>query len=86
MTAISPNYALLDANRPEVARLIAAMVQARDAVEHRSYGPELEGLDNVLLQNTASVPGPIAGAGLPGLLASGGPSRLAATATAIRLN
>ena len=28
---------MLDANRPEVARLIAAMVQARDAVEHRSW-------------------------------------------------
>jgi len=36
MTAAS-NFALLDANRPEVARLIAAMVQARDAVEHRSW-------------------------------------------------
>jgi hypothetical protein len=35
MTAV--NFALLDANRPEVARLIAAMVQARDAVEHRSW-------------------------------------------------
>jgi hypothetical protein len=37
MTATSLNFALLDANRPEVARLIAAMVQARDAVEHRSW-------------------------------------------------
>ena len=37
MTATSPNFALLDANRPEVPRLIAAMVQARDAVEHRSW-------------------------------------------------
>jgi hypothetical protein len=30
MTATSLNFALLDANWPEVARLIAAMVQARD--------------------------------------------------------
>jgi hypothetical protein len=37
MTATSPNFALLDANRPEVARLIAAMVQARDAVGRRSW-------------------------------------------------
>jgi hypothetical protein len=37
MTATSLNFALLDANRPEVARLIAAMVQARDAVEHHSW-------------------------------------------------
>ena len=37
MTATSLNFALLDASRPEVARLIAAMVQARDAVEHRSW-------------------------------------------------
>ena len=37
MTATSLNFALLDANRSEVARLIAAMVQARDAVEHRSW-------------------------------------------------
>ena len=32
-----PNFALLDISRPEVARLIAAMVQARDAVEHRTW-------------------------------------------------
>ena len=30
MTATSLNFALLEANRPEVARLIAAMAQARD--------------------------------------------------------
>ena len=32
-----PNFALFDVSPPEVARLIAAMVQARDAVEHRSW-------------------------------------------------
>jgi hypothetical protein len=37
MTATSLNFDLLDANWPEVARLIAAMVQARDALEHRSW-------------------------------------------------
>ena len=31
------NFALLDVSWPEVARLIAAMVQVRDAVEHRSW-------------------------------------------------
>jgi hypothetical protein len=37
MKATSPNFALLDVSQPEVARLIAAMVQARDAVERRSW-------------------------------------------------
>jgi hypothetical protein len=32
-----PNFTLLDATLPEVARLVAAMVQARDAVECRSW-------------------------------------------------
>jgi hypothetical protein len=32
-----PNFALLDVSQPEVARLIAAMVQARDAVEQRTW-------------------------------------------------
>jgi hypothetical protein len=32
-----PNLVLLDSNLPHVARLIAAMVQARDAVESRSW-------------------------------------------------
>jgi len=32
-----PNFVLLDATLPDVARLLAAMVQARDAVEHRSW-------------------------------------------------
>jgi hypothetical protein len=33
-------------------------------------GPEVEGLDNVLLSTPAVVPSPIAGAGLPGLIAA----------------
>jgi len=32
-----PNYVLLDATLPDVARLVAAMVQARDAVERGSW-------------------------------------------------
>ena len=34
---MSPNFAMLDISQPDVARLVAAMVQARDAVEHRSW-------------------------------------------------
>src|SRR5438094_1854063 len=34
---MSPNFTFLDPSRPEVARLISAMVQARDAVERRSW-------------------------------------------------
>jgi hypothetical protein len=36
-TAMPPNFALLNICRPDVARLVAAMVQARDAVEHRTW-------------------------------------------------
>ena len=32
-----PNFTALDMSLPEVATLISAMVQARDAVEHRSW-------------------------------------------------
>jgi hypothetical protein len=32
-----PNFMLLDATLPDVARLLIAMVQARDAVETRSW-------------------------------------------------
>jgi hypothetical protein len=32
-----PNFVLLDAALPEVARLVAAMMQARDAVERQSW-------------------------------------------------
>jgi hypothetical protein len=34
---MTPNFVLLDATLPEVATLVAAMVQARDAVETRSW-------------------------------------------------
>jgi hypothetical protein len=34
---MSPNFALLDMSHPEVAGLVAAMVQARDAVGRRSW-------------------------------------------------
>jgi hypothetical protein len=37
MIAASQNFVLLDAALPDVAKLVAAMVQARDAVEHRSW-------------------------------------------------
>src|SRR6476659_1024891 len=32
-----PNFVLLDSSLPDVARLVAAMVQARDAIERRSW-------------------------------------------------
>ena len=32
-----PNFVLLDVALPDVARLVTAMVQARDAVEHQSW-------------------------------------------------
>jgi hypothetical protein len=32
-----PNFTLLDATLPDVVRLVAAMVQARDAVVRRSW-------------------------------------------------
>jgi hypothetical protein len=34
---MSPNFALLDLSHPDVVRLVAAMLQARDAVERRSW-------------------------------------------------
>ena len=33
----SPNFALLDVSRSDVAMLVAAMVQARDAVDRRPW-------------------------------------------------
>ena len=32
-----PNFMLLDTDRPDLARLLAAMLQAREAVERRSW-------------------------------------------------
>ena len=37
MTAISLNFVLLDVSRPEIANLVVAMLQARDAVGRRSW-------------------------------------------------
>jgi|SRR5215831_12532390 hypothetical protein len=37
ITATSPNFVLLDSARPDTANLVVAMVQARDAVERRSW-------------------------------------------------
>jgi hypothetical protein len=34
---MSPNFVLLDATLPDIAKLLIAMVQARDAVESRSW-------------------------------------------------
>jgi hypothetical protein len=37
MTATSPNFVLLNSTRPDIANLLVAMLQARDAVERRSW-------------------------------------------------
>src|SRR5262245_4967395 len=37
MARLTPNFLILDGSLPDVARLLIAMVQARDAVEHRSW-------------------------------------------------
>jgi hypothetical protein len=37
MAATSPNFVLLDSTRPDIAILVVAMLQARDAVERRSW-------------------------------------------------
>jgi hypothetical protein len=34
---IAPNFAVLDMSHPEVVSLVAAMLQARDAVDRRSW-------------------------------------------------
>jgi hypothetical protein len=38
----SPNFARLDADRPEVSRLMTAMLQAREALSRRSWSHPLE--------------------------------------------
>src|SRR5712671_977571 len=43
---MSPNFALLDVSLPEVATLVAAMLQARDAVERRSWSHPQEPTNN----------------------------------------
>ena len=45
MITVAPNFALLEMSHPEVASLVAAMVQARDAVEHRSWSHAQEPTD-----------------------------------------
>jgi hypothetical protein len=37
MAATSPNFVLLDSTRPDIAILVVAMLQARDAVGRRSW-------------------------------------------------
>src|SRR5215475_1870848 len=37
MATVTPNFALLEMSHPEIASLVAAMLQARDAVERRSW-------------------------------------------------
>jgi hypothetical protein len=34
---VSPNFVVLDVRRPEVARLMTAMLEAREVVERRSW-------------------------------------------------
>jgi len=54
-----PNFVLLDASLPDVARLVTAMVQARDAVERRSWSHPQEPTSN---EWWADVPGRSGGA------------------------
>jgi hypothetical protein len=37
MTATSQNFVLLDSTRPDIAILVVAMLQARDAIGRRSW-------------------------------------------------
>ena len=42
---MSPNFALLDLSHPDVIRLVAAMLQAREAVGRRSWSQPQEPTD-----------------------------------------
>jgi hypothetical protein len=46
VTGRHPNFALLDSNNPEIASLIWAMLQARDAVGRRSWSHPQEPTSN----------------------------------------
>ena len=37
MTGINPNFVVLDSGNPEIVNLIAAMLEAREAVDRRSW-------------------------------------------------
>jgi len=37
VTRINPNFVVLDSGNPEIVNLIAAMLEAREAVERRSW-------------------------------------------------
>jgi len=37
VVTVTPNFALLEMSHPDIASLVAAMLQARDAVERRSW-------------------------------------------------
>ena len=37
-----PNFVLLDTSRPDIAHLLAAMLQAREAVDRRSWSHQQE--------------------------------------------
>jgi hypothetical protein len=37
VTGINPNFVVLDSGNPEIVHLIAAMLEAREAVDRRSW-------------------------------------------------
>jgi hypothetical protein len=62
-----PNFAVLDASQPDIARLVQAMVQAREAVEYRSWSHPQEPITEELWADVLADPraprreGPVAG-------------------------